>query len=382
MSFPLEIPAQLASSLPPGRSVLLGISGGVDSSLALALLDHLGCEVVTVTLKNFCTSDGAYGGDQASSCCSLDAIDAARRLSERFGVRHWVANVEDSFSAQVIAPFVDEYRNGRTPNPCVGCNTFVRFPEMLHRADQLGIDLIATGHYARHDERDGCSVLRRGCDLGKDQSYFLHGLDASLLSRCVFPLGWWNKTEVRAAAEALGITSARKPDSQEICFVPDDDRSFLFEAQDVVSGEIVDRDGCVLGRHRGLIHYTVGQRRGLGIAAAEPLYVLELDPRRNRLVVGFRHELRVGRIVCDGWRDSGRGLPLVVREGMTAQVRHRHGGIVVTAWQRRDASCEFELAVGAEGVSPGQFLVIYDGDEVLGGGRIVTTAAHSGGEES
>ncbi len=383
MSFPLPVSDALRAALPRGAGVLLGLSGGVDSSVSLALLQHLGCEVHTVTLKNFCTSDGAFGGEGNRSCCSLDAIDAARRTAAARGARHWVSGVEPAFRARVIGPFVDEYLAGRTPNPCVGCNGAVRFPQLTRLADELGLGFVATGHYARVLAGPGGPGLHRGLDPDKDQSYFLHRLDRGVLGRCVFPLGWSSKSEVRAAAAALGLESAARPDSQEICFVPDDDRAFLFEGRETGrGGEIVHRDGRCLGRHRGLEHYTVGQRRGLGLADAEPLYVLALERERNRVVVGPREALRVARVRCDGFADLAdvpdRGPP----DGApwTAQLRHRHAGVPVRSWSRAGGDFEVELGAAAEGVAPGQFLVLYRGDRVCGGGRIVGTAP--AGEET
>lgn len=376
MTFPLPLPADLRDAVPPGSGVLLGVSGGVDSSLALAALQALGCRVHTVTLKNFCTAEGAFGGEANTSCCSLDAIDTARRQAAAAGVAHWVANVEDRFRERVIDPFVSEYRAGRTPNPCVGCNTWVRFPELIRRADQLGLEFVATGHYARRLHGPHGPRLLRGVDRGKDQAYFLHGLEPAHLARCVFPLGWWTKAQVRQAAAALGLESARRPESQEICFVPDDDRGFLFDAADGRPGDIVDREGAVLGRHRGLVHYTVGQRRGLGIAAAQPLYVTALDPRRNVVVAGPREELAVVRVEADGCRWLRR--PAADAKGLAAQLRHRDPGHAVRSLQLADDRCRVELAAAAEGVAPGQFLVLEDDGEILGGGRITATGPAQG----
>lgn len=378
MPFPLPVPPDLRAAAPPGTRVLLGVSGGVDSSLALALLVHLGCEVHCVTFKNFCTAAGAFGGEGNRSCCSLDAIEDARRLAARFGVRHWVSSTETRFRDEVIDPFVDAYLSGRTPNPCVACNTSVRFPELAHRADALGLDRIATGHYARTERRGDETALLRGVDADKDQSYFLHGLDQDLLARCLFPLGGLEKTQVRAAAAALGLSAAARPDSQEICFVPDDDRRFLFAGRGGESpGEIVDGDGRVVGTHRGLIHYTVGQRRGLGVAAPQPLYVVALDAEANRVVVGPRAVLDVRTVSCDRFARTAPGFPDrgVTPEdarGLRAQIRYRHPGTPVSRWTVAGERLQIGLAAPAQGVAPGQFLVLYEGERVLGGARIVS----------
>ena len=227
MSFPLEIPEPLRQALPPGTGVLLGISGGVDSALALAVLQELECDVQCVTFKNFCYSeDDIDPGEQ--SCCSLDAIEDARLLARRFGATHWVHGVEDSFRQRVIDPFIRDYSAALTPNPCIACNAQIRFPEFVRLARRQGCRFAATGHYARIDHSVAGGRLLKGIDPAKDQSYFLHAVAAGLFDELIFPLGWWNKTDVRRAAAELGIAVAQKRDSQEICFVPDGDRAFLF----------------------------------------------------------------------------------------------------------------------------------------------------------
>ncbi|MFN2369901.1 MAG: tRNA 2-thiouridine(34) synthase MnmA, partial [Candidatus Krumholzibacteriia bacterium] len=242
MTFPLPIPRDLRRRVPPGTGVLLGISGGVDSAVALALLRALDCDVHCVTFKNFCYGDDERFTDR--SCCSLDAIDAARRLAVRFGSPHWVGDVAAPFGAAVIEPFVAEYRAGRTPNPCLQCNGEVRFPELVRLADRQGCALAATGHYARVAVDGGRGTLLRGVDPAKDQTYFLHRIDRALWPRLLFPLGWYTKDEVRRAARELALPVADKPDSQEICFVPDDDRSFLFaDGPGTAPGPVVDRSG-------------------------------------------------------------------------------------------------------------------------------------------
>jgi len=379
VTFPLDIPDSLRRRLPPGTGVLLGLSGGVDSAVSLALLRALDCDVQCVTFKNFCHGDDTPDTTD-KSCCSLEAIEEARRLARSHGANHWVGDVEESFRSAVIEPFVADYAAARTPNPCLDCNGTVRFPELARLARRQGCTLAATGHYARIGFTGTEARLLRGCDPTKDQSYFLHRVPRELLSGLVFPLGSFTKDEVRQAAGRLGLSVADKSDSQEICFVPDGDRSFLFDdGACTTPGEIVDASGRVLGRHRGLIHYTVGQRRGLGVAAPRPLYVVALDPGRNRLLVGPRSAVATTGLAADdfvhlvdGLEDQGStwcGQPVIAR------IRHRHDGALVSGWRRRGDIWEIELAEPVEGGAPGQGLVLYGGpgaETVLGGGRITS----------
>ncbi|MBU8870411.1 MAG: tRNA 2-thiouridine(34) synthase MnmA [Gemmatimonadales bacterium] len=374
MTFPLPVPAELRRALLPGTEVLLGISGGVDSAVSLALLVELGCRVQCVTFKNFCYGDPEIELTE-KSCCSLEAIEDARALAGRFGAQHWVHDLAEPFGRRVMEPFVAEYQVGRTPNPCLACNGDVRFPELVRLADRQGCSFAATGHYARIERRGEYARLLRGLDREKDQSYFLSRIEPVLLDRFVFPLGWWTKEETRRAAAELGLSVAGKRDSQEICFVPDGDRSFLFpEGPSTVPGDIVNRGGRILGRHRGLVHYTVGQRRGMGVAAERPLYVLELDLEKRRLVVGFEEELKVDFLTADrflaqvpDFPDSG-----TLDDGVRARIRHRHRGVPVKNWRLSGEGLTVELEDAVLGAAPGQGLVLYDGDLVLGGGRILT----------
>jgi len=389
MTFPLPIPDPLRQALPPGTGVLLGISGGVDSAVTLALLRTLGCDVQCVTFKNFCYSDEDFSFTD-KSCCSLDAIEDARRLARAFDASHWVDDVEKPFRRSVIEPFVAEYARARTPNPCLDCNGVVRFPELVRLAERQGCAFAATGHYARITGEGADARLLRGLDPDKDQSYFLHRVDRALFGRLVFPLGWYVKDQVRAAARELGITVADKRDSQEICFVPEGDRGFLFEQvaggdnRALVPGDIVDRSGRNLGRHRGLIYYTVGQRKGLGVAAPEPLYVLELDLDGKRLVVGPQKELQTLTVVGNDFvsavldfpvrwsqNDPLPGIPDTGSGGDTVlRIRHRHGGARVGGWSLEGDRIRVDLLEPVEGAAPGQGLVLYAGDMVLGGARI------------
>ncbi len=381
MTTPLPIHDDLRRAVPPGTTVLLALSGGVDSALSLAVLRALGCEVLAVTFKNFCygeaDADAASPRATERACCSLDAIDDARRLADRFGARHWVHDVTADFRARVIDPFIADYAAARTPNPCLACNSGVRFPELLRLADQQGCALVATGHYARtRPAASGAAELLRGVDPDKDQSYFLSRVPRAVWSRVVFPLGWSTKPAVRAAARALGLAVADKPESQEICFVPDGDRGALFgEAERGRPGPIVDRNGRVLGEHRGLIHYTVGQRRGLGVAHAEPLYVLALDGAGNRLVVGTLAQLGVRTLRCDQFTPAVADLPAAGpgpgSAPCQARVRHRHAGARIASWRLADDHLEVDLAEPVYGAAPGQGLTLYEGERVLGGGRLL-----------
>lgn len=379
MDCPLRITDELRRTVVPGTPVLLALSGGVDSALSLVVLRALGCEVLAVTFKNFC-----YGETEADrACCSLDAIEDARRLAERFGARHWVHDVTPRFQAEVIEPFIAEYAAARTPNPCLVCNGSVRFPELVRLADQLDCRFVATGHYARtRSLACGGAELLRGADPQKDQSYFLSQVPRSVWPRVVFPLGWATKTEVRSAARALRLSVADKPESQEICFVPDGDRSRLFRgAWAGRPGPIVDRRGNVLGSHRGLIHYTVGQRRGLGVAHSEPLYVVALEPASNSLVVGPLPDLAIRQLVCDRFVPTVGALPAAGPAPGSgpclARVRHRHVGARVTSWRLQHDIMTVDLAEPVYGAAPGQGLTLYEGDRVLGGGRLMPLPARA-----
>lgn len=374
MTFPLDIPEPLRQALKPGTGVLLGISGGVDSAVTLALLRALKCDVQCVTFKNFCYSEDDVELPE-KSCCSLDAIEDARRLARKFDAPHWVGDVAEPFREMVIDPFIAEYQEARTPNPCLACNSQVRFPELVRLAQRQGCQFAATGHYARISGLGNEARLLTGLDPTKDQSYFLHRIGRELFPHLTFPLGWWVKDDVRVAARELGLSVANKRDSQEICFVPDDDRSFLFANADQ-PGDVVNSKGEVLGRHRGLIHYTVGQRKGLGIAADQPLYVIALDKGKNQVVLGYRQELAVLEIEADGFQSAVpdfENLSMSQDQPFLARVRHRHQGTPVAVYERTGDRLKVTLAEPIEGVAPGQALVLYDGDMVLGGGRITRT---------
>jgi len=351
--------------------VLVAMSGGVDSSLAAALLVEAGHEVVGVTMN----LAGA-----GSRCCSLDDAEDARRVAERLGIRFYVANYRDRFRAEVMEPFADAYLQGRTPIPCVACNRRFKFAHLLQRARALGASRVATGHYARIACAGPGGPLRllRARDAAKDQTYFLFDLGQEELRHAAFPLGGLCKEEVRERARALGLATADKPESQEICFVPGGDYARVVESlrPEAVPGEgdVVDASGRVLGRHGGIHRFTVGQRRGLGGGAAAPRYVLRLEPETNRVVVGPREALQQGEAGVEGVRWVAGAAPSRAVEA-EVRIRHRHEAAPaeVEPLPQGRARVRFRAPVGA--VTPGQAAVFYRGDEVLGGGWIARRAA-------
>ena len=367
--------------LAPGARVVVAMSGGVDSSVAAAILVERGCDVVGVTMKNFCYSE-VPEEHAAAACCSLEAVEDARSVARRLGIAHHVMDFEGPFREAVMDPFVAEYAAGRTPNPCVRCNRFVRFPQLWRKARLLGAEGVATGHYARTVTAEGDRVeLRRPVDRAKDQTFYLWGLSPALLEHALFPLGELTKDEVRARAAELGLATAEKPESQDICFIPDGDlkgfltreaaaRPALAAAGRFAPGPIRDREGRELGTHQGSAYFTVGQRRGLGVAAGEPLYVTGIG-EDNALVVGSADELLAGGLEAEdvNWLLDSEELP---REGFRAgvQIRYRSAPAPATLARGpgRTFSVRFDLPQRA--VAPGQSAVVYQGERVLGGGTI------------
>jgi tRNA-specific 2-thiouridylase len=373
------------------RRVVVAMSGGVDSSTVAGLLVEAGHEVIGVMMKLYDQSSGreldgdAAGGvdgsdgwvandpGSAQQCCGLDDVGDARRVADHLGIPFYVGNYVDAFTKGVVEPFVDAYVQGRTPNPCVRCNDTVKFKTLLKRSRMLGADFLATGHYVRTDVApDGRVSLHRGVDADKDQSYFVAGIDRGALERVVFPLGGLSKAEVRAHAERLGLPVADKAESQEICFVPNDDYAAFVEGRAggrlAGGGDIVSLDGLRLGRHRGLHRYTVGQRRGLGVATGRPTYVVDLDTEANRLVVGDRAD-----VLATGLHASGeRWLAESPAPGQrcVARIRHRHAGVEAVVQRSEGGRLEVHFEVGVAAVTPGQQVVLYEGDRVLGAATI------------
>jgi tRNA-uridine 2-sulfurtransferase len=351
--------------------IVVAMSGGVDSSVAAALLAGAGDEVIGLSMQLYDRREGESG---YGSCCSIDDLHDAGRVARHLNIPHYIVNFEREFQRTVVANFVDEYVSGRTPIPCSHCNSDLKFATLLDRSGAFGADVVATGHYARItvDPDSGRRILRRGCDPSKDQSYFLFSLTQEQLAHAKFPVGDMSKDAVRDIARGLGLAVADKPDSQEICFVPDGDYAAFIDRQTGAresAGVIVDRSGEVLGQHAGVHHFTVGQRKGLGVAAADPLYVLQLRPAERTVVVGPRAQLERTTLSASqvNWiSGSAPDRPLRI----AAQIRHRHtpaAATVRTLGERR-ASVDFDAPVRA--VAPGQAVVFYDGDIVVGGGWI------------
>jgi tRNA-specific 2-thiouridylase len=346
--------------------VVVAMSGGVDSSVAAALVLEQGFEAIGVTL---------HLAGSASRCCSLADADDARRVAQQLGIRFFVANYRERFQREVIEEFADAYLRGRTPIPCVACNKRFKFDYLGERARVFGATRVASGHYARSDRdpETGLWRLRRAADGRKDQSYFLFQLDQAQLARSWFPLGGLSKREVRARACRLGLVTAHKPESQEICFVPDGDVAAAVErirpqARDA-GGEIVDGSGRVLGRHAGVHRFTVGQRRGLGVAGAQRLYVQRIDAASRRVEVGPAESLAAKGALLEGvsWV-SGARPPAPARA--TVQVRYRHEGVAASIEAAPDGRARVVFDEPVRAVSPGQAAVFYQGDVVLGGGWI------------
>jgi len=357
------------------------MSGGVDSSVAAALLARESRErggedeVIGVWMRLH--PDGGEGYEERRSCCSPDAHDDARRVAQLIDIPFFALNLEATFGERVIDAFTDAYLAGSTPNPCQACNQYIKFDELLRRGlAAYGADQVATGHYARSDHRDGRWRLLRAVDADKDQTYFLWVLDQAQLARTRFPLGELTKPAVRAIATDLGLPTADKPESQEICFVPAGDyRELLAERRGYrgEAGPIVDGAGTVLGSHTGYAHYTVGQRHGLGVAAAAPLYVRSVDPETNTVVVGARDEIASHRFAVDGRRFIA-GDPPAERFRATVRIRHRgtESPCEVTVIGEDRLLIETDEPVWAP--AAGQAAVLYDGEECLGGGRITRAA--------
>ena len=357
------------------KRVVVAMSGGVDSSVCAALLHQQGYDCIGVTMKLWDGPEAAEG--HRKTCCTVDDVTDARRVAAQVGIPFYVANFKEPFARRVIDDFVSSYEQGYTPNPCARCNRYLKFDALQRRAVQLGADRVATGHYARVARGDdGRYQLRRGRDADKDQSYFLFDLSQAQLAHAMFPLGDYGKDEVRRMAAQFGLRVAVKSESQEICFIPDGNyREFLrprLDAETSRNGAIVDTSGTVLGEHHGLPFYTVGQRRGLGIAAPQPLHVVRVETHDNTLVVGTRDEATRDLFVVErlNWMRSPPDRDLKT----TVQIRYRQRPVPATVHPLGREQAQVLLDEPQFAVAPGQAAVFYDGDTVVGGGWIARNA--------
>ncbi len=348
------------------------MSGGVDSSVAAHLLKEQGYEVIGLTMQIWQKDEEA---DQDGGCCGLSAVDDARRVCQKLDIPHYVMNFRDDFKRDVIDYFIDEYQQGKTPNPCIACNRYVKWESMLQKALQIGADYIATGHYARivHDEKSGRYALTQSKTLAKDQTYALYNLTQDQLAHTLMPLGDYTKDEIREIAHTIGLAVASKPDSQEICFVADNDYAGYIERETgkkMPKGKFITKEGKVLGEHRGIIHYTIGQRKGLGLSCGKPVFVSHIDANTHTITVGDNEDLFKTEVIAD--RINFMPFPtLPGKMQATAKIRYNQlpAKCTVEMVGEDRIKCTFEEPQRA--ITPGQAMVIYLDDLVVGGGTII-----------
>lgn len=355
------------------KKVVVGMSGGVDSSVAAYLLKEQGYDVIGVTMQIWQDEERAVE-EENGGCCGLSAVDDARRVAAALDIPYYVMNFKKEFKENVIDYFIDEYLHGRTPNPCIACNRYVKWESLLKRSMDIGADYIATGHYARIEKLpNGRYSLKRSATLAKDQTYALYNLTQEQLARTLMPVGEYTKDEVREIAEKINLRVANKPDSQDICFVPDGDYAGFIERTldaELPTGNFVTLDGKVLGKHKGIMHYTVGQRKGLGLALGYPAFVIEIRPETNEVVIGTNEDSMSNYVRAN--KLNFMSIPdLTEPMRVFAKIRYNHKG----AWCTIEKTGEDEILCTFEepqrAITPGQAVVFYDGDYVLGGGTII-----------
>lgn len=353
--------------------VVVGMSGGVDSSVTAYLLKEQGFEVIGVTMRVWVDPYGKASNDD-KSCCSLKAIHDAKKVAEILGISHYTVNLSEVFYDKIVKYFIDEYLKGRTPNPCVFCNRFIKFGDLLTKAHELGAYYIATGHYVRkeYDEDRKRYLLKKGLDSKKDQSYMLYRLSQEQLKHALFPLGNYTKGEVRALAEKIGLPVADKRESQEICFIPDNDYKAFIKRQikkDVKPGEFRDIHGNFLGYHKGIINYTIGQRKGLGLSSDRPLYVVDIDPENNVVIVGHQEDVWGEELISSN--NNFISIEKLEKEiKVTAKIRYTAKEDEAIIKPYGDDKVLVRFLRPQRAITPGQSVVFYDGDVVVGGGII------------
>jgi len=353
------------------------MSGGVDSSVAAGLLKEQGYEVIGITMNLFPLPEEYCLDKDLKSCCGRGAIEDANRVASKLGIDHYVLNLKDSFEDLVVSDFLEEYSRGRTPNPCIRCNQFIKFDLLMERARKIGASCIATGHYAQivQDHQSGYFYLNKGVDKEKDQSYFLYTMTQNQLSHTLFPVGLFTKSEIRRRARKWGLPVAERLESQEICFIPDNDYAGFLKKrmpETFYPGPIVDSKGQILGHHSGIIHFTVGQRRGMGIAAPHPLYVLEINTSKNEIVVGPNDCLYKKDLLADqiNWISEDKIVSSVQAK---ARIRYKHKEAEALLVPLASEKIRVEFEKPQRAITPGQAVVFYNGNVVLGGGTIISS---------